>query len=164
MDRILADEGIAKEEMVRMLKEELTDTEINTAFDTCNAFKVISPEVQRVVTAIDDLCGMMVPVADAKSMEAGYKRQCREIKEQKLLIRKCIQQIETKTQETQCDFEPEVFTEETFKEVEKVIKVPVEVIKTNVTDVSVDVQSEVLEIVENKTTKTVEREVIKVVD
>jgi len=90
MDRILADEGIAKEEMVRMLQEELTDAEINSTFDTCNAFKVVSPEVERVVNAIDDLCAMMVPVADAKSMEAGYKRQCREIKEQKLLLRRAI--------------------------------------------------------------------------
>ena len=83
-----------------MLKEELTETEINTTYDSCMAFKAISPEVQRVVSAIDALCMMIVPFNEAKSMEVGYKQQCREIKEQKLLLRRAIQLVETKTQET----------------------------------------------------------------
>lgn len=102
MDRILADEGIAKEEMVRMLAEELTDAEIDSTFTTCNSFKVISPDVKRVVEAIDDLCGMVSAnlVSNAKDMESGYKQQCREIKEQKLLLRKAIQQVESVSKET----------------------------------------------------------------
>lgn len=57
-----------------------------------------------------------------------------------------------------------MFTEETFTEVEKIIRVPVEVIEQKINDVSIDVNSQVLDITETVITKNVEKEVIKIVE
>lgn len=68
--------------MVRMLKEELSDKEIEASYNACKDVKLVSPEVNRIVCAIDALCDMVGDdlVQNAKNMEKGFKDQCDEIK------------------------------------------------------------------------------------
>ena len=104
MDRILADETIAKgkyicklylfkshtflkiviDEMIRMLKEEFSVEKIDKSYNECcnDDLVKVSPEVERITQAIDDLCDMVSKdlVFNCKKLEKGFKEKCDEIK------------------------------------------------------------------------------------
>ena len=114
-----------------MLSSELTDAEIDASYKSCmSGLKPVASKLERVHCAIMDLCNMVSDdlVDNCKGMERGYKEQCAEIKRQKMLIRRAIKQVETAEKESQADLDPRVITREVFKEVEKIEKVPVEII------------------------------------
>ena len=72
------------DEMIRMLKEEFSESKIKESYNACcnDDFKPVSPEVERITTAIDDLCNMVSEdlVFNCKKMETGFKEKCAEIK------------------------------------------------------------------------------------
>ena len=79
--------------MVRKLKDELDEVKINQSFNNCcSQYNAISPEIERITLAIDDLANSVsrTLVADAKGMETGLKEKCAEIKRLKLSIKKII--------------------------------------------------------------------------
>ena len=70
--------------MVRMLKEEFSEAKVESSYNACcdEVAKPISPEVERITQAIDDLCAMVRDdlVKNCKKLETGYKEKCAEIK------------------------------------------------------------------------------------
>lgn len=57
----------------------------------------MSPEIEKITQAIDDLANMVSPelVKNCVGMEAGLKEKCAEIKRQKMLVRRLLNPIET---------------------------------------------------------------------
>lgn len=70
--------------MVRMLKEEFSEAKVTESYDACceEVAKPVSPEIERITQAIDDLCAMVRDdlVKNCKKLETGYKEKCAEIK------------------------------------------------------------------------------------
>ena len=64
------------DEMLKMLKEDLTIGFIEQSYETCADIKSIYPEIDRIVVHVADLCKMIPDVADVKALEAGYKEKC----------------------------------------------------------------------------------------
>ena len=77
-------------------------------------------------------------------MEKGFKEKCEMIKKQKLLLRKTMKQVSTKTASTQCDLQPLIVEKEKIVEVKKEIRVPYEVIREVTKTVEVPVYKEKL--------------------
>ena len=115
--------------MARMLKEEFSKEKIEASYTQCCGEDLvkISPEVERITQAIDDLCDLVSKdlVGNCKALEAGFKEKCDEIKRQKLLVRKACYQIETANAGTQCDLEPAIVYKEKIEEVKVTIEKPV---------------------------------------
>ena len=72
------------DEMIRMLKEEFSQEKIDQSYDKCcnDDLVKVSPEVERITQAIDDLCDMVSKdlVFNCKKLEKGFKEKCDEIK------------------------------------------------------------------------------------
>ena len=74
---------MSREELSEKLKYEFTDARVNKSFQTCcQDHPDISPEIERIVLAIEDLANSVSAslVKDAKGMERGLKDKCEEIK------------------------------------------------------------------------------------
>ena len=71
--------------MMELLKTEYSEASIESSYQTCceepGSLK-LSPELERITKAIDDLAGMVSDdlVASCKGMEEGFKAKCDEIK------------------------------------------------------------------------------------
>ena len=83
-------------------------------------------------------------VKNAAKMENGIKEKCAEIKRQRMLVRRLLHPIETAVKGVQVDTEPTTIMRETVKEIEKVVRVPVEVVKEVVRVIEKPVISEML--------------------
>ena len=68
--------------------------------------------------------------------------------------------METQNIGTQCDFAQNVLTNETYREVEKIISVPTEVYKEMIKEVEVRIVNDRVKVTSVPFTKKIEREVI----
>ena len=84
--------------MLEMLQNEFSEVQIAQA-DTkcCEGYPKISPEIEKITQAIEDLCKMATPqlAVNAAKMENGIKEKCAEIKRQRMLVRRLLNPVET---------------------------------------------------------------------
>ena len=69
--------------MIDLLRNEFSEVAISQSFTTCcSDYKPVSPEIEKICTAIDDLANMIPTdlIINSKAMEAGLKEKCAEIK------------------------------------------------------------------------------------
>ena len=132
-------------EMLEMLQNEFSDIQIAESYkQCCEGYPKVSPEIEKITQAIDDLARMVTPdlVKNCAKMEQGIKDKCAEIKRQKMLVRRLLNPVTTAVKAVQVDTEPITIVKETVREVEKIVRVPVEVVKEVVRVIEKPVVSE----------------------